>query len=249
MMRAFVIASVGLVIAAGAAHFVSRTEMRAQLMRSDPDLIPRNSGLTDLALSIARPVYDAHCAACHGEDMRGDSVKGVPNLTDQDWLYGEGRVGEIERTILYGIRAGNTKTRNFADMPAFASSVPYKRYSIAPLEPAEIRDLVEFLLVSANKPGDKGAAARGGQIFDGKGQCFDCHQPDAKGDNAIGAPNLVDDVWLRGQGTRQDITDTISRGLSGFCPAWFQLLSPVTIRALAVFVYSASHGPALQHTR
>lgn len=235
------VALAGLALAAGAGHVVYQAQLRARLMRTDPDAVPEHPALTEFALALAKPAYQAHCAACHGADLKGSRVKGVPDLTDRDWLYGDGRVAEIEQTILYGIRAGNGRTRNFADMPAFARAVPYLRYAIGPLQPDEIHDVVEFLFVAARKPGDFAAAARGAKIFAGKGQCFDCHQEDAKGDNAIGAPDLLDDVWLRGNGSRADIADTISRGLSDFCPAWSRRLSPATIRALAVFVYAASH--------
>jgi cbb3-type cytochrome c oxidase subunit III len=121
---------------------------------------------------------------------------------------------------------------------------PYKRYRIEPLEPGDIRDVIEFILVTGHKPGDKVAAARGAKIFAAKGQCFDCHSADAQGDAAIGAPNLIDDVWLYGNGSREDIYDTISRGRAGICPPWDQVLSPVMVRALAVLVYMASHKEA-----
>jgi cytochrome c oxidase cbb3-type subunit 3 len=232
----------GLILAGGATHLVSQARLRERLMRADPEAILQDAELTAFAVALGKPAYSAHCAACHGADLTGDRVKGVPDLTDHDWLYGEGRVTDIEQTVLYGIRAANGKTRDFADMPAFASPVPYKRYAIAPLEPGDIRDVVEYLFVAAHKPGDRAAARRGARIFADKGQCFDCHQADAKGDDAIGAPNLLDDVWLRGDGSRSNIIDTISRGLSDFCPAWAGRLSPVTIRALAVFIRTLSQG-------
>ncbi len=52
----------------------------------------------------ARPVYDANCASCHGDDMRGDRTQGAPNLTDEEWLYG-GDAPSIRRTI-FGPRGG-----------------------------------------------------------------------------------------------------------------------------------------------
>jgi cytochrome c oxidase cbb3-type subunit 3 len=232
----------GLTLAGGGmAHLMSQAQMRARLMRMDPDAIPRDADLTAFATALARPAYGAHCAVCHGADLKGDRAKGAPNLTDDDWLYGEGRVAEIEQTVLYGIRAGNGKTRDQADMPAFARAVPYRRYAVISLQPNEIRDVVEFLFVAAGKAGDESSAARGSQIFLDKGQCFDCHEQDARGNNSIGAPNLLDDVWLSGNGTRPDLIDTVSRGASDFCPAWVQRLTPATIRALAVFIYAASH--------
>jgi len=235
------VAFTALITGGATTDLVFQAKMRAQLVCTDPDAIPKDAALTAFAVALARPAYRAHCAACHGADLTGDPRQGAPNLTDRDWLYGDGRVTDIEQTVLYGIRAGNGRTRDLADMPAFGRAVPYRRYEVASLEPDEIHDVVEFLLAATEKPADTAAAERGATIFAGKGQCFDCHEEDAQGNNAIGAPNLTDGIWLRGNGSRSDIADTVSRGLSDFCPAWFGQLNLVTIRALAVLVYTASH--------
>jgi cytochrome c oxidase cbb3-type subunit 3 len=218
--------------------------MRARLMRADPDAVMQDAELKAYAIAYAQPVYDRHCAECHGNQMQGDQTRGVPGFTGKKWLYGEGRTAQLEHTILHGIRAGDPKGWNLADMPAFGEPEPYKRYKIEPLEPGDIRDVIEFLLVTAGKPGDKAAAARGSKIYSAKGQCFDCHSSDVQGDAAIGAPNLIDGLWLYGTGSREDLYDTIARGRGGICPAWIQQLSPVTIRALAVLIYAASHQEA-----
>ena len=238
-------AALGLFILLAAAgvgiHLLHQRQIEARLMRADPDAIPGDAELARFALGFARPAYQQNCAACHGDRMQGDKEKGVPGLVEHHWLYGEGRVAEIERTILYGIRAGNPKTRHLADMPGFARAVPYDRYEVAPLEPGEVRDVVEYLVRAGGKPADEQAAARGARIFGGKGQCFDCHERDARGDAAIGAPNLVGSEWLYGSGTREDLYESITSGRRGSCPAWFQILSPVSIRALAVLVTITSH--------
>jgi cbb3-type cytochrome c oxidase subunit III len=234
-----------LVIAGGSTYLAAQAAMRARLMRTDPDAVMQSPELVRYAIAYARPVYEQHCASCHGDHLQGDHRNGVPDLTHPAWLYGEGRLAEIEHTILHGIRAGDPKGWNLADMPAFAKPEPYKRYKIPSLEPGEIRDVIEYILVMGGKPGDREAAARGSKIFAAKGQCFDCHSADAQGDSAIGAPNLIDDIWLYGTGSREDIYDSIARGRSGICPAWGQELGAVTVRALAVLVYAGSHqGPA-----
>lgn len=51
----------------------------------------------------------ALCAACHGEDGKGNPALGAPNLTDQTWLYG----GSFA-TIVETIEKGRTN-----QMPAF----------------------------------------------------------------------------------------------------------------------------------
>ncbi|WP_299074291.1 cytochrome-c oxidase, cbb3-type subunit III [uncultured Paraglaciecola sp.] len=43
----------------------------------------------------------AICAACHGQDGKGNQMLGAPNLTDQTWLYG-GTNKAITQTLTYG---------------------------------------------------------------------------------------------------------------------------------------------------
>jgi cytochrome c oxidase cbb3-type subunit 3 len=226
-------------------YFQGQAELKARLMRAEPSSITQDAQLRAFAIATAQPVYDARCAGCHGDRMQGDQKRGVPSFSGRKWLYGEGRVSEIERTILYGIRSGNPRGWNLADMPGFGLPSPYARYQIPALAPGEIRDVIEFMLVAGKQPGDQEAAGRGAKIFADKGQCFDCHSGDAQGDAAIGAPGLIDGNWLYGAGTREDLYDTVSRGRSGVCPAFVRELSPVTIRALAVLIYANSHkGPS-----
>ena len=230
-----------LIVAGSTSYLAGQAATRARLMRADPDSVVQNPELMRFAIAYAQPAYDGHCASCHGDHLQGDRRNGVPDLVHPAWLYGEGRVAQIEHTILHGIRAGDPKGWSLADMPAYAQPEPYKRYKIPALEPGEIRDVIEFLMVAAGKPGDRAASDRGAKIFAVKGQCFDCHSGDAEGDAAIGAPNLIDDIWLYGTGSREDIYESIARGRGGICPAWIKELSPVTVRALAVLIYAASH--------
>jgi cytochrome c oxidase cbb3-type subunit 3 len=51
------------------------------------------------------------CAACHGNDGKGNKQIGAPNLTDDVWLYGGGL-----RTIQHTINEGKQN-----NMPAFGS--------------------------------------------------------------------------------------------------------------------------------
>src|ERR1700758_1908653 len=82
------------------------------LIIATPDSIPSNARLVRYAEEIGRNAYVANCASCHGADMKGSQTKGIPNLSDGIWLYDYGRVSDIERTILYGIRAGLGKSHN-----------------------------------------------------------------------------------------------------------------------------------------
>ena len=59
----------------------------------------------------------AVCAACHGQDGKGNQLIGAPNLTDQIWLYG-GTDKSITETLRYG--------RNGV-MPAFKTTLGEKK--------------------------------------------------------------------------------------------------------------------------
>jgi cytochrome c oxidase cbb3-type subunit 3 len=167
----------------------------------------------------------------------------VPDLADAEWLYGTGGTSEVEQTILYGIRSGHHRARNFADMPAFATQTPYRRYAIESLAPGEIDDVIQYLFAAQHRPADRAAATRGYGLFNAKGQCADCHTNDLRGDNYIGAPDLLDSKRLYGDGSAASLYETIAYGRAGVCPAWTGRLSALQIRALAVYIHGLAHAP------
>ena len=213
----------------------------SRLLRADPDSITGNPALMAFALSRGEPLFEMHCAACHGTQGQGDTERGVPALNDGDWLYGTGAVSGIEQVAKYGIRSYHPRAWNLAIMPAYATPRPSPRDSRIPsLSPQEIRDLVEFLFRAQGRAADAAAAARGAALFAGAGGCYDCHAVDAKGDSAIGAPDLTDQVTLYGDGSRESLSMSIGYGRHGMCPAWVNRIDPAGIREVAAFVYSLS---------
>lgn len=232
----------------GAAVVGADSYAERQLLRADPDAVPSDPMLLRFAADRGGALYMARCAACHGPSGFGDPAEGVPNLTDDDWLYGSGRVAEIERVIDYGIRSRNPKAWNLAIMPAYARPRPNPAdANIQPLSPREIDDLVEFLMHKQGQPADANSASRGATLFAGRGGCYDCHSIDAKGDSAIGAPNLSDAITLYGDGSRDALHMSIAYGRRGVCPAWINHVSAAGIRELALYVYSISHPGAIQN--
>jgi cytochrome c oxidase cbb3-type subunit 3 len=230
-----------------AAVFAADNYAARQLLRADPDALPADAMLLGFAVRRAAPLFAARCAACHGASGSGDPATGVPNLTDNDWLYGTGRTSEIERVIDYGIRSRNPKAWNLAVMPAYARPQPNPAdKNIQSLTPDEIDDAIEFLMRQQGRQADPAAAARGAAVFTGHGGCYDCHSIDAKGDSAIGAPNLSDAITLYGNGSRDALYMSIAYGRQGVCPAWVNRASAASIRELALYVYSISHPGAIQ---
>jgi cbb3-type cytochrome c oxidase subunit III len=220
-------------------------QARTLMMRTDPDVLLGNPGLREIAITRGRDVFRAHCAACHSGDGRGSTVTAVPDLTDGDFLYGRGKVSEVEQIVLHGIRAGDTRGWNLATMPGFAQQVPYAREPLNPLTPAQMDDIVAFLRVANGQHGyDRAQVARGRKQVTDKAGCWDCHGRDAQGDASIGAPNLVDGKWLKGDGSEAAIRHTLERGLAGVSPAFSNRLSAYDTRTVAV--YTASLHPPVQ---
>ena len=221
-----------IVIAASLAGYgLQRRSRAAQLVRLWPEQLAHDPALLKFAVSLARPVYAAHCARCHGAQLGGNRSIGAPNLADSVWLYGDGGIGDIENTILYGIRSGHPKSHNVTDMPGEGRSHQ--------LSSAQVDDVVEFVLSLSHQPHDDAAAVRGRGVFYDQGNCFDCHARDALGNNDYGTPSLLGPSWIYG-GDRQTLRQTVYSGRHGLCPAWIDELTPTQVRALAAFLYLAS---------
>ena len=221
---------------------LQQSRIEARLLRADPTVLPTDAGLMAFALRDGDARYASHCASCHGASGGGDPERGIPALNDGDWLYGTGSLSDIEQIIKYGIRSLHPKAWNLAIMPAYGTPQPsFRDGKIPPLSPGNVRDLVEFLIREQGRDADAEAAIRGASLFRGAAGCYDCHAQDAKGDSAIGAPNLVDGITLYGDGSREALSMSIAYGRQGVCPSWVSRLSPVEIRELAAYVYSLSH--------
>jgi cytochrome c oxidase cbb3-type subunit 3 len=59
-------------------------------------------------IDAGRELFAANCAACHGDDAKGKTDVGAPNLTDPFWIYG----GDPQtiRTTVWGGRQGHMPT-------------------------------------------------------------------------------------------------------------------------------------------
>ena len=68
---------------------LEREQVRAvaAYVRSLSDL-PMSAGHEAL-IETGKEIFSANCAACHGEDARGSTDMGAPNLTDKTWIYGD----------------------------------------------------------------------------------------------------------------------------------------------------------------
>jgi cytochrome c oxidase cbb3-type subunit 3 len=227
--------AVGLIVLAALAgggyalHRLQQAQLGARLLATMPDDVDKHPDLVRYADAEARPLFAKNCAGCHGLDLKGRGI-GAPDLTDSIWLYGSG-VFHIERTITYGVRSGQKKANDITEMPAFGQR--------GQLTDTDIKNVVQYLLQLNHRPYNDQAAFLGKQVYQTKGLCFDCHAPDAKGIIDYGAPDLTANVWDFG-GSPGDLYDSIYYGRHGIMPAWIGRLTPEQIRALAVYVDTAS---------
>lgn len=169
------------------------------------------------AMKVGQRLFANNCAVCHGSAGRGSL--GFPNLTDDDWLYG-GSAEKIKETLLLG--------RN-GQMPAKGLNPAMTKNDIA--------DMTQYLLSFSGRNEDQAAADRGAAMF--QTACAACHGADAKGMQAVGAPNLTDDIWLYGS-TASKITHTLTYGRAGVMPAQKEALGEEKVHLLAAYVMSLS---------
>ena len=165
------------------------------------------------AMKMGLRLFSNNCAVCHGADGGGNF--GFPNLTDHDWLYG-GTPDKIKETITLGRKGA---------MPAWG----------ALMGETGVVNVSEYVLQMSGQEHDTAKAELGAKLFNQN--CVACHGADGKGNQALGAPNLTDDIWLYG-GEPQDIRATLRNGRNGVMPAQQELLKADRIHLLAAYVYS-----------
>ncbi|MGE0357443.1 MAG: cytochrome-c oxidase, cbb3-type subunit III [Burkholderiales bacterium] len=164
-------------------------------------------------------LFLTYCSQCHGSDARG--AKGYPNLADGDWLWG-GEPQAILATILDG-RTGV--------MPPMGAAVG---------GPEGVKEVANYVLSLSGAAHDAKLAEAGKAKF---AACAACHGPEAKGNPALGAPNLTDGIWLHG-GSLAAISAQIDQGRTNLMPAHKDFLGPERSRILAAYVWGLSQVPA-----
>jgi cytochrome c oxidase cbb3-type subunit 3 len=62
---------------------------------------PDARGIDPKTVEAGKAIFAANCVACHGNDAKGNSELGAPDLTDKFWIYG-GNLETIDTTIWGG---------------------------------------------------------------------------------------------------------------------------------------------------
>ena len=172
------------------------------------------------AMGIGERLFINNCAQCHGSDGHGS--KGFPNLTDADWLGGSGPE-YIAKTVTAG---------RMGVMPPMAAAVGTAD---------DVKNVANYVLSLSGGAHNNLAAELGKLKF---AACAACHGADGKGNQAIGAPNLTDKVWLHGWG-EEAVIAMVNNGKTNVMPAFEARLSPEQIHVLAAYVWTLSQSTAV----
>lgn len=167
------------------------------------------------AREIGQRLFITYCAQCHGSDARGN--KGFPNLTDSDWLYG-GTPAMIKQTIMQGRQGA---------MPPMGAALGSAK---------DVENVAHYVRSLSGMVADPIKVAFGKGKF---GACMACHNAGGIGNQALGAPNLSDKIWLHG-GSAESIMETINKGRNGMMPAFADFLGDDKVHVLTAYVYGLS---------
>lgn len=165
------------------------------------------------ALDVGASLYANYCSQCHGSAAMG--ARGFPNLTDDEWLYG-GSPEQIEHSIVNG---------RMGIMPALGAALGGDE---------GIDEMVSYVQSMPDGLNQDSPAHSKYMTL-----CIACHGPTGAGNQALGAPSLIDDVWLYGSSAEQ-IRQTIVAGRNGVMPAHGDLIGADRARILSAYVYSLS---------
>ena len=224
----YLIAYPGLGASEGKLGWTSRGEYEAEVAKANKELEPLYAQFSARpveelagdpnAMAVGERLFMNNCAQCHGSDARGS--KGFPNLTDNDWLHG-GTPDKITETITKG---------RIGQMPVMAAAVG---------SADDVKNVANYVLSLSGSPHDSVRAQLGKPKF---AACAACHGADGKGNQAIGAPNLTDDIWLHGYG-EQAIINMVNNGKTNQMPSWEGRLTPPQIHVVAAYVWGLSNKP------
>lgn len=193
-----------------APRYARFASMSLEQLAGDPD-----------AMGEARSLFANGCAGCHGSDARG--APGFPNLTDNDWLY-----GNAPETLVTTIGAGRMGV-----MPGWQAA----------LGDSGVEEVVAYIQSLSGTPARPELVQAGATRY--ATFCVACHGADARGNPVLAAPNLADTIWLYG-GDADALRVSIGQGRQGQMPAHEALLGPDRVRLLAAYVLSlggVGNGP------
>lgn len=193
----------------------------AEVFSKYSDMTPQQLMADAEAMGTGRRLFGQNCAMCHGSDARG--AFGFPNLTDSEWEWG-GDYATVLATITNGRQAA---------MPSWA----------AVLGEDGMKQVTEYVMELSGAEASETLADEGEQKF--AMFCVACHGPEGKGNPAMGAPDLTNDIWLY-RGTRDAVMEALKNGRDGNMPTFKDKLSEERRKILAAYVLSLGEGRSRQ---
>jgi cytochrome c oxidase cbb3-type subunit III len=169
------------------------------------------------ARAVGERIFLNNCAQCHGSTGQGS--KGFPNLADNDWLW-----GNSPEQVIESIAKGRTGV-----MPPMGSIVGGS---------VEVEQLAHYVLSLSGTAPDPLKASLGRSRYT---VCAACHGARGEGNQALGAPNLTDRIWLHGGGL-QSVIAIINNGKNNMMPGWDDKLTEGQIHVLAAYVLGLSQS-------
>ena len=182
-----------------------------------------DDNLRQFATAAGAAAFKVNCVQCHGSGAAG--FPGYPNLNDDDWLWG-GTPEEIQTSIAHGVRYEEDEETRYSEMPAFGDMFSRE----------ETSSLAKHV-IAMGQGGD--LTGPGAQLY--ADNCASCHGETGAGDQALGAPDLTDAIWLYGS-SEAEIIAQIRAPKHGVMPAWQARLGDVTVKELTVYVHSLGGG-------
>jgi len=174
-------------------------------------MTPEQMAADRRASQVGRRLFINNCSTCHGVTAKGGF--GFPNLTDGEWIYGRD-FEAIQSTILNG---------RIAVMPPWGAA----------LGDDGVNEVTEYVRQLAGLEHDTAAAELGVAKYNMF--CVACHGAEGVGNEALGYPNLNNDIWLYG-GEREQIAFTLRHGRNGNMPAHRDMLGEEKAKVLAGYV-------------
>ena len=166
-------------------------------------------------MASGQRVFDRNCAVCHGYDAAGQAAH-FPDLTDAVWQWG-GDPAQIEQSIRSG---------RIGVMVGWAQV----------LGDEGVNDVADYV----RRLGTGEVDGHAGQVPYNQ-FCVACHALDGTGNTALGAPSLVDDVWLYGESDAA-LRESIATGRTGEMPAFGERLDDTQIRLLVALLTRYASG-------
>ena len=152
-----------------------------------------------------RPAPRSWSIACSATAPAPPGRRAIPNLNDDDWLWG-GTLEQIHTTITHGIRFAQDPDTRISEMPAFGDVITGG--------PDRSRSRLRRLPLGTVS--DAALAAPGAKVF--ADNCAACHGDDAKATGSSARPPERRDLALRTGEKR--IVAQIREPRHGVMPAW-----------------------------